>query len=135
MSSILNIAVSGLNNAVTRIANAASNIVNASSTAPLPQNPGAYTGFTPQDVVSISADAGGNNTGVASQLQPRNPAYNTAYEPNSPLANAQGLVAAPNVDLASELVTASVAKNDFAASATVIKIDEKIQQALLDIKT
>ena len=70
MASILNIALSGLNNAVTRVANAASNIVNASSTSKLPSSPGnTYTGFQPQDVITLSNAAGG----VSSKTVSRNP--------------------------------------------------------------
>lgn len=132
MPNILDIAVSGLTNAALRIANATSNIVNASSTAPLPTDGGAYTGFTPQDVVTLSNDTGGSNLGVNSQLVPRDPAYAPAYDPNSPNANAQGVVAVPNVDISSELVTAKVAQVTYGADAAVIKITDKMQKSLLD---
>lgn len=136
MSSILSIAISGLNDAKTRIANAASNIVNASSTSSLPKNQGdAFTGFVPQDIVTLSNSVGGNNLGVSSSLQPRDPAYSPAYDPNSPQANAQGLVATPNVDLNAELVSSSVAKVEYGANAAIIKVANELEKALLDIKT
>lgn len=136
MSSVTSIAISGLNNAAARIANATSNIVNASSTAPLPANAAdAYTGFVPQDVISVSQSIDGNNLGVTTSYQPRNPAYEVAYQPDSPQANDQGLVAVPAVDLATEIITSKVAQTDYAASATLIKIEQKNEKALLDIKT
>lgn len=136
MSSILTIAVSGLNDAILRIANATSNIVNASSTGRLPaQQSDSSNAFTPQDVVTLTNSVGGNNLGVHSALQPRNPAFVTASDPNSPDANAQGLVASPNVDLNAELIAAKAAEVNYAAGAAVIKIASKLEKALIDIKT
>src|ERR1700733_8660205 len=111
MSNILSIAVSGLNDAVTRIANATSNIVNASSTSKLPGPGGTYTGFMPQDVVSVSNPAGG----VSQTLQPRNPAYVVGPDPSSPNANADGDVALPNVDLNAELISGKEAQFSYSA--------------------
>lgn len=134
MSSIFNIALTGLNDAAQRIANTSSNIVNASSTAPLPKNSGdPYTGFTPQDVVTLSDSVGNNNLGVHTTTKPRDPAYVTIYDPNSKLANAQGLVAAPNVDIATELVTANVGSINYSANAALIKIVNKTEKSLLDV--
>ncbi|MDP9126977.1 MAG: flagellar biosynthesis protein FlgC [Pseudomonadota bacterium] len=134
MSIVSNIAVSGLNDASRRIANAASNIVNASSTAALPSSASdPYTGFTPQDVVTLSDSVGGNNLGVSTTSAPRSPPYGVAYDPNSKLANAQGLVAVPNVDLASELVAANAAQTNYTADAAVIRIAQKTEKSLLDI--
>jgi flagellar basal-body rod protein FlgC len=132
MSSILSIAVSGLNNAVTRIANAASNIVNASSTAPLPDSGQPYTGYVPQDVVTISQSVGNNNFGVSDTTTPRSPAYITASDPTSPNANANGLVAAPNVDLNSELIASKEASVVYGANADIIKVASEMQKSLLD---
>jgi flagellar basal-body rod protein FlgC len=127
MSNILSIAVSGLNDAATRIANAASNIVNASSTSKLPASGQGYNGFTPQDVVSLSS-----GTGVTSTLQPRTPAYNTISDATSPNANAQGLVASPNVDLNSELIASKDAQVQYGADAKLIKIVNEMDKSLLD---
>lgn len=134
MSSVLNIAITGLNDAATRVANAASNIVNASSISALPKNSSdPYTGFTPQDVVTLSDSVSGNSLGVTTTTQPRSNPYVVAYDPNAPQANAQGLVATPNVDLTSEILSANFAQVNYAADAKVIKTEEKTQQALLNI--
>jgi flagellar basal-body rod protein FlgC len=129
MTSAANIALSGLNDAAQRVANATSNIVNASSIAPLPKIADNYSGFVPQDTVTLSGPAGG----VTTTTEPRDPAYVAAYDPNAPQANAQGLVAAPNVDLASEIVNINVAQVNYGADAAVIKIEDKMQKSLLDI--
>ena len=106
MSGILGIAVSGLNAAASRVSNATNNIVNASS-----------TNFKPQDVVSISNASGG----VSTQTQPRTPATDST--------------GAPNVDIASELVTTKSAQATYSANAAVVKVAKKLDDALLDITT
>ena len=129
MSSILNIALSGLNDAVTRVANATSNIVNASSTAKLPASTNdSYSGFQPQDVVTLSNP----NGGVTSTLVPRSPAYTAAPDPTSPNANAQGLIATPNVDLNADLIASKEAEVSYSADAKLIKISQQMDKSLLD---
>ncbi len=136
MPGILQVAVSGLNNAAARVANAANNIANASSAGKLPAAGEAYKGFTPTDVVSLSnAVSGGTSLGVVTQTQPRAPAYNPAFDPSSPSANADGFIAAPNVDLAAESVSIVAARANYAANAAVVKTVKELDKALLDIKT
>jgi flagellar basal-body rod protein FlgC len=132
MSGLISVAMSGLNDASLRVSNAASNIANASSTSPLPAPGGTYSGFQPQDVVSLSASGGGTGPGVASTLRPRNPSYLAAAGSGSPDANANGLVATPNVDSGSELIALQTAKFAYAADATVIKTSDQMQKRLLD---
>jgi len=136
MSGTLQIAVSGLNDAKARIANATANIVNASSTSSLPKNPAeTYTGFVPQDVITLTQSDGNNNLGVQSQNVARDPAYTQSYDPANAQANDKGLVAAPNVDLANEAINLLQASVSYQANAAVISIALKTDKALLDIKT
>ncbi len=128
MSSITSVGLSGLNDASLRASNAASNIANAFSTSALPASGGTYTGFQPQDVVSLSA-AGG----VASTLQPRMPAYLATAGATSPDANANGLVAAPNVDPGKEMVALSSAQFAYGADAALIRTADRMQKSLLDV--
>ncbi len=133
MTSVFQTSVSGLNDAITRVANAASNIVNASSISALPKNSADYTGYVPKDVITISNSVGDHNLGVHSVSVPREPAYNVVSDSNSPLANDQGLVATPNVDLTAEIVTQQIATVSYAANATVIAIEARTQKSLLDV--
>ena len=131
MSGILNIAMSGLNDATLRASNAASNIANAFSTSALPTTGGTYTGFQPQDVVSLST-AGGGTGGVTSTLKARSPAYEAAPGTGSAVANAHGLVATPNVDLTTEMVALQTAQVSYGANATLIRSSDQMQKRLLD---
>ena len=45
------------------------------------------------------------------------PAYSAGYDPSAPLANAQGLVAVPNVDLATAVVDQIMALQSYKANA------------------
>lgn len=133
MSTVFSVAVSGMNAAIDRILNAANNIVNVSSTGKLPAAPGEKaTSFEPQDVVTLSNNSEDLKLGVRTQLVPRDPAYTTAYDPASPDTNANGLIAAPNVDLASEIVDMMMAKNAYEASAKIISVQKGMDQTLLD---
>ena len=130
MTNVLATAMSGLNDASLRLANAASNIANASSTSSLPASGGTYTGYQPQDVVTISS---GTGAGVTSTLQARSPAYRAAADPGSPNANANGLVAAPNVDPTSDIIASGVAQASYGANAAVIRTADQMQKSLLNI--
>jgi len=136
MSSVFSIAVSGMNAAITRFSNAVSNIVNVSSTGKLPTAAGEKaTSYRPTDVVSLSNSVGDNNLGVRSQVVARDPAYNPAYDPRSPDANAEGLIAEPNVDLTKEIVDTMMAELAYKASAKVIKVEKDNEQTLIDTLT
>jgi flagellar basal-body rod protein FlgC len=133
MTEALKIAVSGLNDAVLRVVNVASNVVNALSTGRLPEKSAEKaTSYQPQDVVTLSDSVGDNAMGVHSTLKPREPAYVTASDPKSPHANAAGLVAAPNVDLASEMIQLKMAEIAYKANAAVIRAERKNDKELLD---
>lgn len=134
MSSVFSIAVSGMNAAATRLRNAATNLVNVSSTGKLPTNEGEKaTSYQPTDVVSVSNSVGNNNFGVTTSIVPRDPAYHVALDPQSPDANESGLVAAPNVDLVSEIVDMKIAEIAYQASAKAIAVEKENEETLIDV--
>lgn len=133
MSEAINVAISGLKDSVIKIANAAVNLVNASSTGRLPKNSeNSSTAFLPHDVITISDSAQGHVLGVRSTFRARDPAYVAAPDPNSPNANAAGLVAAPNVDVATELLNLKMAEITYRANAAVVKAEINNDKRLLD---
>ena len=56
------------------------------------------------------------------------------FDPTAPYADSQGMVARPNVDLASEIIQQILARYSFAANAQVVRADTKMTAALLDIR-
>ncbi len=133
MNSIFSTAISGMNAAVARLSNAATNIVNASSTGKIPSSTGEKTtAFEPQDIVTLSNDRGDDHLGVRAETVPRDPSYVPVYSPSSPDANEQGLIAAPNVDLAREILDVMTAELAYKASAKVISAEKRNEETLID---
>ena len=130
MSTVSNIGLSGMQAAAARLQAAASNIANAQSNGRVPSGGAARPGdvYQPVDVVQIDRKGGGVTTSYAS----RQGGYSMLSDPNSPFADADGNVAAPDVDLATELVNVILAKYQFAASTKIVEADDQMQKATLD---
>ncbi|HWU54794.1 MAG TPA: flagellar basal body rod C-terminal domain-containing protein [Rhizomicrobium sp.] len=117
MGNAMSIAASGMQAASVRLEAAASNIVNMDS-----------GGYQPVSVAQSPAPDGG----VSTSLQPVTPASLLAYDPASPYANVQGMVAQPNVDMATEIVNMKEAANSFRASIQAYKTASQMFKTLLD---
>ncbi len=76
------------------------------------------------------AVAGG---GTAATITPASPSHVTRYGPGAPSADRNGLVAAPNLDLANEAVQQIAASYAFAANAKAIQAGSNTIRSLLDI--
>jgi flagellar basal-body rod protein FlgC len=134
MSSISTIAVSGLNAASRRLEVSASNVANSQTTGAVANADGTVPAGAPQAYAPLelvqTTSAGG---GVQTSVKTITPSTVTVFDPQAPFANADGLVAAPNVDLAQEFVGQLLASYSFAANAAVLKADDRNTKALLDI--
>jgi flagellar basal-body rod protein FlgC len=131
--SILSIAASGLVAASRRLEVSASNVANISSSGPLPDAPNAAgfpAAYAPLRVDQVDVAGGG----TAATVSAVSPSYVPQYDPSAPYADKNGLVAAPNVDLANEAVQQITARIEFAANAKVIQIESEMMKTLLDIK-
>ncbi|NBX66346.1 MAG: flagellar biosynthesis protein FlgC [Proteobacteria bacterium] len=132
MVSPVTIALSGLNATSTRVAASASNIANAHTVGAREgtEGPDAYT---PVDVVQVSIGAEtGELQGTQAEVVERDPATTPAYQPDSPYADSQGLVEAPNVDYGAELINARTAALAYKANLAVIKVADEMERDLLD---
>ena len=129
---------------------AASNIANVNTTGPLPVSGGSSTSagagssgisptfpaaYVPLRVDQVSQSSGSTPGGTVATVSTVSPSYTAQSDPSAPFANEDGLVAAPNVDLASEFVQMAAAKYSFIANAKVIQAYAETEQTLLDIKT
>lgn len=124
----LNIALSGLAVNERRIDTAASNIANSTTAGALGSQPGRGA-YTPQDVIQETLP----NGGVQANTVPRNQPFVPAYDPNSPFANEEGLIAVPNVDLAREAVDIKISSIAFKANLEVIQAASQLSDELLSI--
>jgi flagellar basal-body rod protein FlgC len=126
------IAVSGMSVATLRLNIAAGNIANSFSDGPLPDtaNAGSFpAAYTPLRVEQTDLAGGGTTASVCAVT----PAVVPKFDPGAAFADSNGLVAAPNVDLANEIVQTMIARYTFAANALVIRADAQMSAALLDI--
>jgi flagellar basal-body rod protein FlgC len=147
--STLSIATSGLAAAGTRLNVAASNIANVLTTGPLPGTEGSGpssngTGsssshsnlpavYVPLRVNQVDQSSGSTPGGTVATVSTVTPGFVAQSDPGASFANQDGLVAAPNVDLASEFVQLVTAKYSFAANAKVVQAYSDTTKALLDI--
>jgi len=148
--SILSIATSGLSAASLRVNVVASNVANVSTTGPLPSSGGSGTSagaaspgisptfppaYVPLRVNQVDQSSGSTPGGTIATVSTVSPSYTAQSDPSAPFANQDGLVAAPNVDLADQFVQLATAKYSYIANAKVIQAYQETTDALLDIKT
>jgi len=126
MINVISSATSALSAQSKRIEGAASNVANAFSVGSLDGS--GREAYTPVDVTTIDRGDGG----VAAQVQNRDPATVEAFSPDDPSANADGFVAAPNVNLGEELITMRFAENAYKAAASLLKVGRELDDALLN---
>jgi flagellar basal-body rod protein FlgC len=124
------ISMNGLAAAQTQLQVSASNVANMDDSAPLPgsgvQGPAPYV---PTRVEMVSLGSGG----VQAQLSASQPASVAAYEPDSPYADGQGMVARPNVDPVAEMVGRMQAVQQYKASAAMLEANEHMHRSALKI--
>lgn len=126
MISAIKTALSGLLAQGQKAAGSASNIANASSTGRLDgESPAPYT---PVDTQFSSQEGGG----VAAHTTPRQTPFVPSYAPDSPLANEEGYIGAPNVNLAEDIVNLKQAALAYKANIKTIEIASDMQDELLD---
>jgi flagellar basal-body rod protein FlgC len=65
----------------------------------------------------------------------RSPAYDISYQPSSPSADSQGLVARPNENPVQQTVELATAANTFAANAQSLQTTNQINHRILDLTT
>ncbi|SRR5579871_4683893 len=127
MTPVPGIALSGLVAATTALTASASNLANAGDTAKV----GAKPAYNPRAVHDTSAPGGG----VVATVVTLKPGQMLAFDPTSAMANAQGLVQAPEIDPVSEISNQIAAGHAFAFSLEALKAADDEQKTLLDLKT
>lgn len=134
MSGALSIAVSGLAAQSQRLAAISNNIANVNTTGVLPtQSAPVSTVYRPLSVSFTALTAGdGIPGGVRAEVTADPDGYSPVYDPSSIYANSEGLIAAPNVDIARELVNLIETKSVYKANVSVIKTQSEMLNELLN---
>ncbi len=126
MTDVAAIAASGLAAATLKLTASASNLANAEDTAAV----GSKTGYQPLTTVQTPAPGGG----VIARAATLKSASLIAYDPGSPLADAHGLILAPEIDPITEVVNQLQAGQAFAFSLEALKVADENEKTLLDLK-
>jgi flagellar basal-body rod protein FlgC len=132
MSIASTIAVSGMNAAALRLQISASNVANVQSNGPLPDSANAGSYPPAYNALTVNQTAMPDGTTFAT-VTPVFPGTVKSWNPAVPYADAQGMVAAPNVDLANEAVQQMMAGLTYAANAAVVRADNQMTSALLNV--
>ena len=107
----MDISVAGIQAASQRFTATAANIVAITSAPLTPQKP-------------ADADSAPTARGL--------PPFLLSYDPQAPYANMQGMVAAPDGDLATQMVNLHEAANSFRANLLALKVSSRMIDNLLD---
>lgn len=121
-------ALSGLHAATKRVQGAASNIANAGDLSRVKPKDGEPV-FQPIQTVQSPVPGGG----VMAHFQPLDPSTVTVYQPDSPLADANGLVNAPNVDLEQQLLDLLGAEQAYKANLKTIETAAQMDKDILKL--
>ncbi len=134
MVATLGIALSGLTAQTRRIEASASNVANLQSKGAVPNTDGTVADGQPQAYRAVGVAQSDTNPGTRASFTPITPAYLQEYDPEASYANAQGMVAAPNVDPAMERVNQIAASRAYGANIAVVRTQDDMLKSLIDSK-
>lgn len=126
MLNSIGISLTGLDAASKKLNASASNIANSRTIGSLDGS--GRQAYQPIDTQSTTIAQGG----VRTEYVNRQPAFVPSFDPDSPFADENGLVAAPNVSLDEELINSAAAEHAYKANALVIDKAQELAETLLD---
>lgn len=122
--------LSGLIASSRKIEVASSNIANSQTTGSLTDaNNAPYSALRTQ---LTSTNTGDSNAGVRATAVERDPPFVPAFDPDSPFADTDGYIGAPNVNLGEELVITKEAEFAYKANAQLIKTGGELFDTLIE---
>ena len=137
LGSVASISVSALVAASKRIENTARNVVNANTVGSpvVPPSPTeellGSAAYKPTRVEQFSLAGGGVGTRTRPTGRPSQP----LFDPTSPLANSEGRVDSPNVDLAGQFTEARLALDSYRANIKAIETADRMLGSVLEISS
>ena len=132
MINAISSAVSGLTTQSTKLAVGALNVANAGTKGSLDPS-AASQAYEAREVLSVSTTQDGVTGGVRPEIRVRAPATTIAYQPDSQLANEDGFVGIPNVNLSEELTNNLQAAQAYKANAQIISTVKDMYEELLNV--
>ncbi|SRR5690554_4132250 len=130
MTTILGTAISGMAAATKRAEAAAQNVVNAGSYG-TPGASGPQRAYRAVEPIQTTDATGAPHV----KLRERNPATVQASNPTHPLADMNGFVEMPNVDIAREMIDQNMALHSYKANVKLFELWETMQRTTLDLKS
>jgi flagellar basal-body rod protein FlgC len=130
--SVSTIALSGALAASKRLDISANNTANARSQGALAAADGPEAFQPSRSVQTAVSDPNGRGLGTRIAAIPANPAIRAALQPDSPFANAEGLVATPDVDLARERIDQIASLRSFQANLALIRTQDEIERTAIN---
>jgi len=134
---VFDIGVSGMNLQMARLESMAANLANTNSTSA-----DASSVYKPLDVVGVSGthfesllngSASSDELAVRYQIVESNVAPRMVLDPSHPHANADGLVAYPDINPVSEMVKLMTATRAYEANAQVVNAAKSMASVAMDI--
>jgi flagellar basal-body rod protein FlgC len=132
MDAIIANALSGLTAARQRLEVSAANVANANSDGVVPgssSDPQAPQVYTPLRVEQVPLVSGGTFATVL----PVDPRLVRRFVPDSPAANADGIIASPNVDLVGEGINQLTATQAYKANLRLIQVAQELERETADM--
>lgn len=120
--------LSGLLASVKHVDNSASNIANLQSTSVIKDGQLINEPYTPNQIINVSQEGGGVSTVSTPIINPTVP----LYVPNSTLANEQGIVDYPNIDISTEMVNLIQAEHSYKSNINALESAQETLSSLLD---
>ncbi|MBX2833847.1 MAG: flagellar biosynthesis protein FlgC [Micavibrio sp.] len=125
MINAITTALTGLAAASQKVTASANNIANVTTGGSLED--GEKAPYTPQTVQQETLKGGGVKTNIAA----KNPPFTPSYSPDSPLADSNGIIGLPNVDLAEEGVNLMLSEVEYKANLKVIETAAELSDELI----
>jgi flagellar basal-body rod protein FlgC len=125
MINTIGISLSGLQAAAKKLDNSASNIANADNKGSF--DVGGKKPYEALDTKNVQVGGGG----VKAETVPRSPAFVPSFDPGSPFADENGIVAAPNVNLGEEITNSLAAEQAYKANALMIEKAQELNDLII----
>ncbi len=123
----IDIAVSGLRAQLKNMEVISSNVANARTT-----DAGEGTPYRRLETVLKSAQDGISPVEIGDIVKDQSD-FQELYDPNNPLANEQGYVQMPNINLPIEMMNLNLASRSYQANAAVLKRYQKMVETTLEL--